>query len=651
MKYVRLLLFLIPVGLLFLSFYYKDLFYLLIAGVTFLFASLISMPKFLSNKRITFPVIKKRVHGGLANGTELNMENVIKDSFGKRESLILAGIPLLLFIVFFTYIGSHTLQIVPNIKPAILEYYVSQLLSLKQTWMYLLVLLFIVALLLPTIKLRGRSEKFIFRFRRSEFIKHLILTFSALIGAFILSFLTLYLYGIAQLNFGVIELNSSPNSVGVVYGKNDINNRLKSIDTAPKVVGTDSNPSNAILAAVINNNSNKYSYYQSRILKAIPQSLVMPFNVGNHPVVLVKNTLIIINIDKDTMQTISPTLAHLLLKEYFKNRDLKGNPTISVLNRQEYLAFRQDEINKQVAKIKIVIQKVEDYINSLYGNIANAKQKIGANQSAMQATASNEDYYYNNCINAGYADYFTGSFYHTYSQSYCDSIKSQAQSDIAQYQQNINSWNSTLQYDENELSQAQTADQNLKDYASSVDSSKNSTPDELGIFEGPSHVRVVLDSTSPKGINSFLETLVHENLHYQSYVSEDRNFQFTDGTYDGFWEEGLTEYFARKVIFTDQGVNINQGYPLLVKIVTQIAKKIPESELQKIYFTKDESTLEADLNAAYGTSFYKDTEPYFEYLSYLPPDRQVKYANDIMTRIGGKQFTQNDIYSTDLQQE
>jgi hypothetical protein len=397
--------------------------------------------------------------------------------------------------------------------------------------------------------------------------------------------------------------------------------------------------------------SDPNSFYQVSVIKKIPNNLIIPFKTDNHPIILVGNTLIINSIDKDTIQKISPNLAKLLLKNYFKDRDLKNNPTVDILNRQEYLAFRQDEINKQVAKIETVIVKVEDYMATLSGNIASAKHNIAVNQQALDASIAAADYYYNQCLDAGYTDYFTGNFYHYYSQSYCESYKSQADPYVARYQKNIADANSSLRYYQGEYAQAQEADQSLKDYADSVNSSKDSTPQELGLFEGPKHIRVVLDSTSSKGISSFVETLVHESLHYQSYVSEDRNFQFNDGTYDGFWEEGLTEYFARKVLAKDLGVNVNQGYPLLVKVIAEVAKKIPESELQRVYFTKDESGLESLLNNAYGKDFYKNTEPYFEYLSYLPPDRQVKYANDIMTVIGGKKLTTSDIYSTDFQQE
>ncbi|MGI0058273.1 MAG: hypothetical protein ACREBJ_00765, partial [Nitrosotalea sp.] len=352
-----------------------------------------------------------------------------------------------------------------------------------------------------------------------------------------------------------------------------------------------------------------------------------------------------------TMQTISPALAHLFLQNYFKNNVWKSDPNVVILSRQDYLAFRQSEIDNQIQQLDNQIQKIEDYIGQVQSDIALSNQKISYNQSGLQETENAEQSTYNYCISLGYYDYFTGTFYSTYNQSQCSSqAQSQYASTLAQFQKNITDWNNELQTDEGYLSDAQNVEKEYKNAVDYVNSQKDTTPDELGKFNEPNTVRVVLDSTSPKGINEFLETLIHENLHYQSSI-KNRNFQFSDGSYDGFWEEGLTEYFARKVIYADVGVHINQGYPLLVKIVAQIAKKVPESTLIQIYFDKDDSTLQATLNAAYGNNFYKDTEPYFEYLSYLPDNLQLKYANNIMTRIGGTKLTSSDLYSTDLQQQ
>jgi len=59
--------------------------------------------------------------------------------------------------------------------------------------------------------------------------------------------------------------------------------------------------------------------------------------------------------------------------------------------------------------------------------------------------------------------------------------------------------------------------QSLSDYVTSirdvVDSQRDTTPQELGIFDPINNIKVVLDSTSHLAVDNYLETLIHEYLH------------------------------------------------------------------------------------------------------------------------------------------
>lgn len=647
LKSLKFVLLLIPVLFIFLTILYKDFSYIIFSVISLLIIIVVLFPKIVGTNTFSFTYkpnaksAKKK-----SRPAKLNLLSSISSSLHEKKMFFV--ISLIFFLVLFTYIGSAFLQTTNSVYNVFLEYYVSQIFALKITWIFLIVSLVILTLIGSGVSFNGSDRQLEFEFKKSLLTQKLLSAIGALFIAFFLSFFTIYIYAVVQLNFSVIAIQTTPNAVGVVYGKTQINNKLKSMTSSPQVVSADNNLSNTTLATIISGGANQKSFYQTRILKSIPHSLILPFSINNQPVVLVQNTLIINTIDKDTMQTISPALAHLFLNSFFKNHVWKADPNVIILSRQDYLAFRQSEINDEVKKISDEIQKVEDYIGQVQSDIALSNQKIAANQGALQQAQDYKATTYNNCINAGYYDFYLGGFYHYYTQSYCEGLASQYDQYITGDQQNINDWNSRLQTDEGYLTDAQTVEKEYQTARDYVNSTKDSTPDETGKFNPPNTVRVVLDSTNSKGVDEFIETLVHENLHYQSSI-KDRNFQFSDGSYDGFWEEGLTEYFARKVVAADLSVNINQGYPLIVKIVAQITKKIPESTLERIYFDKDDSTLQSVLNNAYGNTFYKDTEPYFEYLSYLPDNLQLKYANNIMTRIGGRQLTSKDLYSTDVQ--
>jgi hypothetical protein len=454
------------------------------------------------------------------------------------------------------------------------------------------------------------------------------------------SFVITYFFGLGEVNFIAAKINIFPSSAGIVVGKDAINKKLQNLNEQLSIIGSDNNIKNIVLSQLIVRKDRQNSYYTQRIIKNIPSYLSLQINIPKKSLVMVGNTLIVSELNKDDVQSVSPTIAKIFLKHYFKSRYLKENaPNMTVMGRQDYLTFREKQIDDQVAKLDDVIQKIKDYISTLYGSISTDKQKISVNQNGLDSSISQRDSAYDYCLNAGY--HFYGYFYHTFNQSYCDSSRSSWDNIIAGFQKNISDWQGQLQYDQKQLSDYQGFSDYVANIRDLVDSQRDTTPQELGIFEPDNNIKVVLDSTSPKAIDNYFETLIHEYLHYTSYISDKKEL-------DHFFEEGLTEYYARKTIKDNLGINVNLGYPLISKLIEQMMTKIPESELQDIYFTKDQSQLTAALDNAYGKNFYQDTQLYFTAISYAPADKALKMANNIMYRIGGKELSEQDLYSSSL---
>jgi hypothetical protein len=169
---------------------------------------------------------------------------------------------------------------------------------------------------------------------------------------------------------------------------------------------------------------------------------------------------------------------------------------------------------------------------------------------------------------------------------------------------------------------------------------KNNIPHELGAFDPPDTIKILINTTSSHAIADYFETVVHEYLHYASY-SDNKNFTAS------FFEEGLTEYFARMAIQNNLNTSTNMGYPVFTRIISEITKIIPETELADIYFSKDELGLRTTLNRVYGDSFYADNLITFETLQYTSdPNQMLKLANVIMAKIGANPLKQPDITST-----
>jgi hypothetical protein len=640
MKVARFVVLLLPIVFVWLFVVYKDFFYVFITIISLLFSILIVFPSLFSKiEIIKFSRVKRDdvvKKGKLEN--DINVEGKKKKKM--FDYLPIGGILFLFFIVLFSVVAICKLSLISGTFNFLLEYYQSQLSFLKPLWVYFLVGVLLLSCIWSLVFGKRKSDrtKVFSGFRRFHF--YFCYTSFSLVAGFIFSFITTYLFGIGEINYVAIKVNLFPSSMGVVAGKEDIIKKLQDMEGKLIIVGLDGDMKNIILSHLIVRRDGQSSYYIQRIVKSIPSSLSFKINIPKQSMVMVKNTLVVSELNKDDIQTVSPTIAKIFLKTYFKSRYLKDSvPSLTVMGRQDYLSFREKQINDRVAKLDELIKKIKDYLSSLYTSISNDKNKIATNQNGLNSSIAQRDSSYEYCNNSGY--YFYGYYYRTFTQSYCDSSRSSWDNIIAGWQKNIADWQSQLRYDQKEASDYKE----LSDYVVSireiVDSQREATPQELGLFEPEDNIKVVLDNSGSKAINNYFETLVHEFLHYTSYVSETKEL-------DNFFEEGLTEYYARKTIKESLGVDINLGYPLISKIIEQMMTKISESELQDIYFTKDQSRLTAQLDAAYGKKFYEDTQYYFMAISYAPENKALKMANNIMYRIGGKELTEVDLYSSSL---
>ncbi|HSW88866.1 MAG TPA: hypothetical protein VLG12_06915 [Candidatus Saccharimonadales bacterium] len=219
--------------------------------------------------------------------------------------------------------------------------------------------------------------------------------------------------------------------------------------------------------------------------------------------------------------------------------------------------------------------------------------------------------------------------------------------EIATIEDKISSISAIMKHDknktiaeQNQLDEYQYYDTFFKTQRNILQNQKRNIPHELGDFEPKDAIKIVIDTTSSHAIADYLETVTHEYLHYASYV-KGQSFS------NSFFEEGLTEYFARRAIKDDLHISTNLGYPVFVKIITEMTKLIPESELADIYFSQDENNLEEALNRVYGDNFYEDNYVLFDSLQYTSdPHQIVKIANDIMKKIGGSPLKEKDLIST-----
>lgn len=537
-------------------------------------------------------------------------------------------------LIFATYVGIAWLQTTSG-SNGVEAYFTAYEQFIVNRWLVVgLILMVIVG---GSMVLQRRKNK-----KHQRPADHLLFvrtsTFALLffVASVLMSCLTTYAIGWVHANILSLQLLTMPGSVGMVWDSEAIADQLANSRDIPSIVSAKSITPQQFFSFVAKANSD-HQMYQQQVLAAMTNALLVPVTVPDEPVTLAGNTLIIKTLDADTISAASPIIARKLLANYFPNRYLKDDPDISLVGRQDYLAYRQQEINAAVSSTDDAVKKVTATIADIQDDMAQVRSKLVTNQTGVEQSQTRQKAAYANCLNAVYKG-ANGQITHVHTQEECDTQVATWNTAVAKFQANVTQWNTALTDDQKQLEEAQATKTSLEQTRTMIKSQQDVTPQELGAFVGPSTIALVMDSVSPNTIAVYLETLVHENLHYQSYISDER-------TLNRFFEEGLTEYFARRVMEKAYRVRLAVGYPVLTKVIDQMATKIPEKEFEDIYFTKDASKLEQVIDAAYGKGFYKASQNLFLAVSYASPDQAVPIANTLLEKLGGHPLTTHDVSS------
>lgn len=608
----------------------SDVLYLSIALFVDLIIILLFFPKILSNRQIDLSKLLR------SNNKSIEKEITRRASFevdlkklNFKTKLSYANLVfLLLSSLAFAYFAIFKLHNIDGDNFILIKYYAALLNNIND---YLLIFLMLLTpLFLITFRLIQKGKR-VGKLLRSFFICFINLGFSSLVGLVLV-----IIFSASEISLFRLQIASNPKSAGIIVDQNTIIDELKKMANPPTILGKDKNIEDII---VLLKEKNKSTFYKNNIIPLAVRLSPIKSKLPSSSVMLLDNNLIITDFDKGKIESVSPVIAKLFVKNALAPRYIKDEPNVNLMDRQEYLKYRDDQINEAVQKIDDVLTQLQKGINILYSDISTDKKMISSNETSLSNSITERDEAYNYCMNAGYYSYYFGYFYRFYSDSDCNNQKAEWDTIIAGFQKNIQDWKNRLAYDQKQLADFQDTKDNVENYRVIVASQKDQAPYELGLFEPEKSVKVVLENTSTSSLADFYETLVHEYLHYTSYVSKDRKL-------DGFFEEGLTEYFARKVVKINLNTDTNLGYPLISKIIQEMIKKIPDDKLEEIYFTKNQDSLVSLLNESYGKNFYKDSQLYFTLIYYVPSKDAIKIANNIMFKIGGNELREDDLTST-----
>jgi hypothetical protein len=444
----------------------------------------------------------------------------------------------------------------------------------------------------------------------------LISSFAAFVALFVIAFL--------QLTILSLTLSASTSVIGIQTNTKTITEILQNDGDAPEVIPTDRD---RVLFAIARATTGVDNFYGSDVVQSIPKTIVIPTKKIDAGVMLLDNTLIVTQLSQSDMQMLSPVVGFLFLREYFITRQIKAFPQIGIVTKSEYTKFRNEETKKKLATIDKEVLKMESIVSSLSASLKINKEKASATHQSVTADSVSATSEYRKCLT-------------TKTEAQCESLKTQATDNLTDKNQELTEVSQLALEEESTISAYSEYIDYFKTQRHIIAEMSDTVAFENGVFVPKDTIKIIFISADSHGIADYFETLTHEYLHYASFVPE----QKLEST---FFEEGLTEYFARKIVTEMLHTETNIGYPVQVKIIGAMTNMIPESEFEEIYFTKDEEALEKAVDRVYGEGFYLENRVLFETLQYAStPQQTLKIANDIMKKIGGEPLTEKDLYST-----
>jgi hypothetical protein len=470
----------------------------------------------------------------------------------------------------------------------------------------------------------------------SRFVKRTVAIF--IIGSLV-SFTLLFAIALVEVNILSALTYTNIKLLGVETDAQVISESLKKNNSPPIVIAGGSK-GNVLPLSIAIAQSGKSGFYGSRIVPFVPATFIIPAKKPDAGVFLIGKSLVITELNSPEFQKVSPVVSYLMISKYFPGRNIRSYPNVALMGKDEYLTYRKDDFDSKLQKFDELIAQINSDSESLSASIDELKNQVSDNQSKVKEANLKKEKEYTKCINTG--TYKSGVFYKNNTFEYCQEQITPLEDSLKQLITKGDELNTTLEDNQTKLTQYKT-------YITFYSQQKLLTQEEstyisyeFGTFNPPDVIKIALTlRNGSQATGDYFELLVHEYLHYACFDENGKTITST------FFKEGLTEYFARRIIKSNLGVDTNLGYPVNVKIIDQITKRIAESDLADIYFNNDQAGLQKLLDRVYGTGFYKKNLVLFETLQYSSDTKQIlQIANDIMSEIGGSPLGESDLNTT-----
>ena len=393
-------------------------------------------------------------------------------------------------------------------------------------------------------------------------------------------------------------------NLGIINTINDIGKALEKTAEIPTFFEHEPEVE-AILQLQKITHTDKDTLYRSVIIPSIlydaTKSASLKEQIQFDVLLFPTNTLIIKSANQSVVKQLTPILTKKLLStnyaQYIKKP--KKSPNISVLEDEQYLVVLQ----KKQEELK------RDHQNGMQ-EVSNGLQNIENTISQLQSALVAADVEY--------------SRYETYVQNWlneCESALSPTDSFCLEGKQTIEK---SLQESRVGKSQIETR---LKEYVEvkpkwllALNQRRKAYEDFLrdpvtpeyqaGAFVYPDNIYIKYDPIESSSFSEYLQTLVHEYLHYENNNATDK--------FPKFLEEGVTDYLASNLVKEFlQTQSLDSGYPELVEVITLLLDKLSKDNMFQAYFTRQESTIKNLVDKRYGKGVYNQLKTKSDQIYYM----------------------------------
>lgn len=534
----------------------------------------------------------------------------------------------LVLTIYFSIIGLLT-DISGEIKNPILCFYNLQFDFIRKNLVF-----FVLMLFTGTIYFFIKANRI--RMTFSVYLQNIVV--ATMVSSFF-SIIILFLIAFLQLNIIALLIGVKPNLLGIESDIETIVETLENRSSPPSVV-VGNERENSVISAIALAQSGGKSYYGNEIVKNIPSFLVIGPKEIDISAFLVGNTLIIVRANSVDFQSISSAMSYLFIKDYFPNQNIDCCPKVSLMDQEEYQKYREEDFQEKIRVLGDVIYDIDESISDLNNSISRLEKKITDDKVNLEQLRKIREGQYISCVNEGYYEE-DGEYIKTNTKDECKEEILLLDEEVSDLRESIDEGGLTIEKNKEKLKQYEAYSKYYAGQKTVTDEMTQFISYEFASFETPENIRIALFENNKQSVADYFELLIHEYLHYTTF-NETGERLATD-----FFREGLTEYFARKIIKRNLGIDTNLGYPANVKIIQSMSESISDSDFANVYFSQDEQELEKVLDLVYGEGFYKRNRVLLETLHYSSSSQNIlELSNSVIEEIGGDFLTKEDLKTT-----